>query len=317
MTLREVIDQYIAWRQARGARFQSQAYALRRYSRGVGDAIGCDEVGSDQARAFLAAGATAASNRAFLHSALAGFYRYAIARGLATRSPLPAKPPQVSQRTAPYIYTRAELRRLLDATPTYRQRVNQLEPPTFRALLLLLYGAGLRRGEALRLTRADVDLRAALLTLRGTKFGKTRYVPLAPPLARALQEYAARRKAAGAPQADEAPFFANRDGTPLAARTVSKAFAQLRVAAGVVRENATRQQPRLHDLRHSFAVHRLTAWHRQGADAQRLLPLLSTYLGHASVAATQVYLELTPALLEAAALRFERYAAGGNGGGHD
>ena len=111
MTLREVIDQYIAWRQARGARFQSQAYALRRYSRGVGDAIGCDEVGSDQARAFLAAGATAASNRAFLHSALAGFYRYAIARGLATRSPLPAKPPQVSQRAAPYIYTRAELRR--------------------------------------------------------------------------------------------------------------------------------------------------------------------------------------------------------------
>ena len=84
---------------------------------------------------------------------------------------MPAKPLQVSQRAAPYIYTRAELRRLLDATPTYRQRVNQLEPHTFRALLLL-YGAGLRRGEALRLTRADVDLRAALLTLRRTKFGK-------------------------------------------------------------------------------------------------------------------------------------------------
>ncbi len=140
------------------------------------------------------------------------FYRYAIARGLATRSPLPPQPPQASPRSTPYIYSHDELRRLLDATESYRKRVNQLEPYTFRALLLLLYGAGLRRGEALRLTLADVDLRTALLTVRQTKFDKTRYVPLAPQLARAMQRYAAQRRAAGAPQAGEAPFFANRDG---------------------------------------------------------------------------------------------------------
>ena len=105
----------------------------------------------------------------------------------------------------------------------------------------------MRRGEALRLTRADVDLRTALLTVRQTKFDKTRYVPLAPQLSRAMQEYAAQRQAAGAPQAGEAPFFANRDGTPLAARTVSNAFARLRQAAGVVRGNSARYQPRLHD----------------------------------------------------------------------
>ena len=316
MTLREAIDQYILWQRARGARFESSAYALRRYSRSVGDVIGSDEVRSDQVRAFLGAGATSASNRAFLHSALAVFYRYAIARGLATRSPLPPKAPQASPRSTPYIYSHDELRRLLEATETYRKRVNQLEPYTFRALLLLLYGAGLRRGEALRLRLADVDLRTALLTVRQTKFGKTRYVPLAPQLARAMQEYADQRQAAGAAQAGEAPFFTNRDGTPLAARTVSKAFARLRAEAGVVRENGARYQPRLHDLRHSFAVHRLTAWYRQGKNAQRLLPLLSTYLGHTSVAATQVYLDMTPELLRAAALRFERYAARGNGGSH-
>ena len=149
MTLREAIDQYIAWQRARGARFVSSAYALRRYSRRVGDAIGSDEVRSAQARAFLDDGATSASNRAFLHSALKGFYRYAIARGLATHSPLPPQPPQASPRSTPYNYSHDELRRLLDATKSYRKRVNQLEPYTFRGLLLL-YGAGLRRGEALR-----------------------------------------------------------------------------------------------------------------------------------------------------------------------
>ena len=99
-------------------------------------------------------------------------------------------------------------------------------------------------------------------------------------------------------------------------RTVSKAFVHLRRAAGVSREPEARYQPRLHDLRHAFAVHRLTAWYREGADVQRLLPLLSTYLGHVSVAATQVYLSMTPELLEEAARRFERYTESANGGDH-
>ena len=224
--------------------------------------------------------------------------------------------PKTFPPALPYIYSREELRRLLDATKTYRKRVNQLEPHTFRTLLLVLYGAGLRRGEALHLTLADVDLQAAVLTVRETKFDKTRFVPLGPQLAQAMEEYATQRRASDASQTGEAPFFVNRDGTPLAARTVSKAFLHLRRAAGVSREPEARYQPRLHDLRHAFAVHRLTAWYREGADVQRLLPLLSTYLGHVSVAATQVYLSMTPELLEEAALRFERYTESGNGGDH-
>ena len=316
MTLHAAIERYIAWRQTQGARFQAQAYVLRRYSRSAGAGIGCDEVHSRETRAFLDGGAAASNNRAYKHSVLTGFYRYAIARGFATCSPMPVTAPKTFPRALPYIYSRDELRRLLDATTTYRKRVNQLEAHTFRALLLVLYGAGLRRGEALNLTLADVDLQAALLTVRNTKFDKTRLVPLGPQLARAMEEYAARRQASGASRAGEAPFFVNRDGTPLAARTVSKAFVRLRRAAGVSREAEARYQPRLHDLRHSFAVHRLTAWYREGADVQRLLPLLSTYLGHVSVAATQVYLSMTPELLQEAAARFERYTESGNGGGH-
>ena len=316
MTLRAAIDQYVAWRQAQGARFQAQAYVLRRYARSAGDGVGCDEVSSDEVRAFIDGGTTASNNRAYKHSIVAGFYRYAIARGLATHSPLPVAAPKTFPPALPYIYSREELRRLLDATKTYRKRVNQLEPHTFRTLLLVLYGAGLRRGEALNLTLADVDLSAALLTVRETKFDKTRFVPVGPQLTRALEKYATQRQASGASQTGEAPFFVNRDGTPLAARTVSKAFVHLRRAAGVSREPEARYQPRLHDLRHAFAVHRLTAWYREGADVQRLLPLLSTYLGHVSVAATQLYLSMTPELLHEAALRFERYTESANGGDH-
>lgn len=314
MTLRAAIEQYIAWRQAQGARFRSMACMLRSYCRSVGDEVGCHEVRDEQARAFLER--PASSYQAYKYSGLSCFYRYAIARGLATRSPLPGEPPKPPPPALPYVYSRQEVRRLLDATETYRKRVVKLEPHTLRMLLLLLYGTGLRRGEALNLTLADVDLPSALLTVRETKFYKNRLVPMGPQLARAMGQYAARRRADGSAQADDAAFFVNRDGTPLSPSTVGAAFSRLRRAAGISRDADARYQPRLHDLRGTFAVHRLTAWYQQGADVQRLLPLLSTYLGHASVAGTQVYLSMTPELLREAAWRFERYAATEKGGRH-
>ena len=315
MTLRTAIDQYIDWQRARGALFSSPANLLRRFSRTVGDAMDCDAVSSDQAAAFIE-GQGAATNYCYQkHRTLAGFYRYALARDLASRSPVPPQTPRRFPSKPPYIYSPDEVRRLLDATSTYRQRARQLEPHTLRALVLLLYGTGLRRGEAQRLRLADVDLPEALLTVRQTKFFKSRLVPLAPPLVRALQQYAVRRTAGGASQLEEAAFLVNRDGRPLARSTLHEAFAQLRRTAGVGSEDLS-CQPRLHDFRHTFAVERLTEWYRQSKDVQRLLPLLSTYLGHASVAATQVYLQMTPELLREAGKRFERYAAGAGGGRH-
>jgi integrase len=106
-------------------------------------------------------------------------------------------------------------------------------------------------------------------------------------------------------------LLANQDGTRLASSTVQAAFDTLRRVAGVGRAEGGRKVPRLHDLRHSFAVHNLTNWYRQGADVQRLLPVLSTYLGHADLEGTKVYLSMTPELLEQASLRFADYASGG------
>jgi len=176
-------------------------------------------------------------------------------------------------------------------------------------LILLLYGTGMRISEALSLRLTNVDLTADVLTIRESKFYKTRLVPMSPALSSTVREYVARRAKEHATQLDEA-LFLTRTGTPVARHTAENVFSRLRVRAGVLRQDGSRYQPRLHDLRHAFAVHRLVSWYRQGADVQRLLPQLATYLGHVHIAATQRYLTLTPELLHEASQRFERYAKG-------
>lgn len=178
-------------------------------------------------------------------------------------------------------------------------------------LLLLLYGAGLRIGEALFLTLANVDLTAGILTIRESKFYKTRLVPMSPVLTGVLATYMEQR-AKEHPAKPDATLFLTRGGSPLLRHTAENIFSRLRVHAGVIRNDGGRYQPRLHDLRHyAFAVHRLVSWYRQEADVQRLLPQLATYLGHIHIAATQRYPTMTPELPHEAGQRFERYAREG------
>ena len=311
MILQDAIDEYVAWQRAHGSKFTSGAGILKRFLKNVDARMNCDAVGEVEVSAFLSANGRRSGYPATKHSVLAGFYRYAIARGYATRSPLPdrmPKPPSPS----PYIYSREELQRLFDCIDVSRRTPVQFDADTFRMLLLLLYGAGLRIGEALHLSLADADLPAAVLTVRDTKFYKSRLVPVGPQLADALKTYAALRANRPMPEGKDSAFLANRDGTPVAKGTVHYAFTKLRRTAGIHGVNGAHRSPCLHSFRHTFAVHRLTDWYRQGADVQRLLPRLATYLGHASLEGTQVYLSMTPELLQQASLRFERYARGGS-----
>ena len=219
-------------------------------------------------------------------------------------------------RCAADIYgSRDELRRLFGAIDISRQRPVQLDADTLRALLLLLYGAGLRFGEAQRLTLDDVDLTNAILTIRHAKFYKVRLVPVGSQLVDALRTYAAKRVERPLPKGSASTFLANLDGTVLVKETVNYAFARLLKAAGINHDKRDgRHSPCFHSLRHAAAVHRLEAWYRQGADMQRLLPTLSTWLGHAHVDGTQVYLSMTPELLHEASIRFDGYV---NGGDHE
>jgi site-specific recombinase XerD len=309
MKLNELIAQYVAFRKSMGEDFDSAESLLKTFCRRMGEDIDLADVNAQHVQAFLVGTGTLSGYWRRKYDLLRGLYRYALSRGFVEHVPLPSTVPQ-TPRFVPYIYTEDELRRLLHCIAACLNPPRKLEPHTLRAILLLLYGAGLRVGEAVALTLADVDLPGAVITVRNTKFHKTRIVPLGFQLNQVIAQYAMRRETAGHSREGSAPFFVLRRGAGVSVSILECAFRRLRRYAGVHRDDGARYQPRLHDMRHSFAVHRLTSWYQQGADVQKLLPQLATYLGHVSIAATQVYLTMTPELLHEASLRFEQYAFG-------
>jgi len=315
MKLQQLIAQYVAFRKNLGAKFEGNETVLRAFSRAVGGGRYPVTVKPREVAAFLKGRSPVTRYWYRKYTVLRGFFRYAVSRGYLLASPLPVVVPKLPERSKPYIYSREELRRLLDHTATVQTKRFQVEAHTFRTLLLLLYGAGLRVSEALALTLQDVDLQEAVLVIRSTKFFKTRLVPLGSELNCVMKEYAEQRKEEGHSQSGDASFFVTRLGTRVPIYLVERGFRRLRAQAGVRREDGARYQPRLHDLRHAAAVHRLTAWYQEGKDVQRLLPLLSTYLGHVDLVSTQLYLTTTPELLHEASKRFGKYVFGE--GGHD
>jgi site-specific recombinase XerD len=260
------------------------------------------------AKAFIFGDGPITSNLHHKFFTLRSFYRYLLARGYVGRSPLPAALPKEPGRLVPYIYSQTDLRRIVSAA--YKQRFwCKIEDVAMQALLLLLYGAGLRIGEALRLTMADIDWEQRILTIRETKFYKTRLVPVGPDLFQIMNMYLARRRERRHREDPDSPFLLTRRGAALNIQLAELSFKRLCQVAHVRRTDGSRFGPRLHDLRHSFAVHRLTTWYRQGANVQQLLPQLSTFLGHVHIGCTQRYLTMTPELLHHASVQFERYGA--------
>jgi integrase len=292
-----------------GMRFETEATIFRGFVKQMGDSVAVATVTSKDVLRCLN-GRKAGPVTLFWHrkhDALKGFWEFAIRRGYTDRSPVPVRRAKEPVRFVPYIYTREELKMLLDGVTSYQKKWLKLEPVTLRTMLLLIYGAGLRTSEALHLTCADVDLSGATLTIRESKFYKTRRIALNVQLCGVLSEYHHDRRQNEHDRSDGAPFFTYKDGGAVARFVLEDAFLRLRNYVGVTRHNA-RYQPRLHDLRHTFAVHRLTAWYRTGADVQRLIPGLSTHLGHVCLKGTQRYLTMTPELLAEASMRFEGYA---------
>ena len=141
------------------------------------------------------------------YSVLKGFFQFAVSRGYLNKAPLPTEIPKCPPALVPYIYSRDEIRRLLEAIPLLRHPCARIQPQTLRAMLLLLYGAGLRRGEALRLSVADVDLANSLLTIRDTKFFKSRLVPIGRELTEVLSHYVRWRTATHSSASAPDPLF--------------------------------------------------------------------------------------------------------------
>ena len=305
MTLHHAVEQYVRVKRSLGFRFHAENVILTAFTKAMGK-VSLSQVKPRAVRAYLDGKGPVTRHWHRKWETLRPFYRYAMARGLVRHSPLPAHAPKLDVTFTAHIYTHQELRALLQAiTP---ERTGDLAPPTVRALLLLLYGAGLRISEALNLEPQDVDLSERLLCIRQSKFFKSRWVPIGPKLTLVLQ---AQERLRPASARSHPRFFLTNRGTPISRSTSERIFARLRLAAGVRRTDGGRFQPRLHDLRHSAAVHRLVAWYHAEADVQSLLIKLSAYLGHVDLAATQKYLTWTPELRTQAKERFARYALGG------
>jgi len=309
MKLGRAIEEYIAYRRALGEACRTNGYILTAFARSMGNDKPIGSVRPRQVRCFLDGDGPVTANWHGKFQALCRFYDHAVSRGYVKSSPLPKMVPKRAPPFVPYIYSRQALRSLLQACFRYQKKRSRTDPATIRTLLILLYGTGLRIREAIRLTIADVDLIERCLTVRKTKFCKSRLVPFGTQVARELSRHVAGRRHSQVPE--QAPFFVTRDGRAFNKSTVEAIFGRIRDKAGVCRHDGARYQPRIHDLRHTFAVHRLIAWYRKGADVQAWLPVLSTYLGHAHLGATAVYLTMTPVLLDEANRRFQQYALSG------
>jgi integrase/recombinase XerD len=233
--------------------------------------------------------------------AVRGFARFLHGIDPATEVPPLELLPARKHRPTPHIYTRAEIAALLAAARALRPA---LRAATMETLIGLLACTGLRDGEAFALDRHDIDRANGLLRIRDSKFGKSREVPVHDSTLAALDAYLARRDELR-PGGDRVCVFVSSWGARLSHKSVHRSFDQIRRASGVTGP-APGRRPRLHDLRHTFAVNTLLGWYRNGDDVAAKLPLLSTYLGHVDPAATYWYLSAVPELLGLAAGRLER-----------
>jgi len=213
-------------------------------------------------------------------------------------------------RVAPHIYREDEIVALLDATRQLGPP-DSLRPATFKALFGLMAATGLRVCEAIHLQDADVDLKRGMLLVRKSKFAKSRQLPLHLSTVEALARFRRRRRRDVQTTANTPFFTGNRGrclGQPLGERQVHRVFNQLRDRLDWVNRGA-HAAPRLHDLRHTFAVRRLMDWHRDGADLDQRMLALSTYLGHTKIVHTYWYLSAVPELMALAGDKFERFVA--------
>ena len=306
MNLSQAVEQYILHKRSLGMGFRGEAVRLRAFVQAIGD---CDMRLIEPAPVlrFLEGNGPLTMFWFSKYHALKTFYRYALARDYCASCPLPLSVPQKPELFQPYIYTNQDIERLIDAADSRHRYVWLLEPHTVRTLLLLLYGTGLRISEALRLNIDDFDRDSGVLTVRETKFFKSRFVPVGADLKSVLCDYIDKQWKERL-QDETTPLLGTHRGQPIRRQTAELVFKRLREHAGVVRSTDASYQPRLHDFRHTFAVVRLVTWYREGKNVQRLLPHLSIYLGHGRLRDTQRYLTMTTELLEQASICFEQYA---------
>ncbi len=312
MKLHLLIDQYVSYRKALGEKFKTNEACLSAFCKAIGAEIPVTSITEEMVSRYLYDGPETITTGWFVkHTALLGLYQYATSRNYAIETPLPKVLPKRPPGFVPYIYSQRELRLLFEGALTYQKNKSHIEPYMVRIALLLTYMLGLRVHETLSITLNDLDMDNLVVTIRQSKFYKSRLVPFNQQVKDILKTFLQWRKSQRQHQYPESCLFMSRHNEPFNADSLRDIFQRIRDNAGIKREDGAYFQPRLHDLRHTFAVNRLVSWYREDKDVGKLLPVLSIYLGHKYLAHTSVYLSMTDDLLKEANIRFEKYAKGG------
>jgi integrase/recombinase XerD len=305
-TLRQAVQEYLSMRRHLG-------FKLHEAGKGLLDFVTFMEQHRASAitQALALAWAQQPSNVQPAHwaqrlSFVRGFAQYRRATDPRTQIPAQGLLPFQPKRARPYLYSDAEIRDLLGVALKMPCRYERgaLRPWVYYCLFGLLSVSGLRLGEARNLELHDVDLKAAVLTIRGAKFGKTRLVPLHTSTCNVLAEYLRRRTRHWGQRAVSSYLFVSSEGNRLDSSDIHRTFYAVCRQIGL-RGASDSYGPRLHDMRHRFATHTLVHWYRSHQDPERKLPLLSAYLGHVHVADTQWYLSGSPELMREAMRRLE------------
>ena len=312
MKLNQLITQYVRYRKSLGEKFKPNETYLKAFCSAIGPERPIKSITAGMVYRFLYGKSDAVTTGWFVkHTALLGLYQYAISRNYVTAIPLPKTLPKRPQGLIPYIYSSHELKLLFDGALVYQKNKSLIEPYMVRVSLILTYTLGLRVHETVSITLGDIDMDNLVVTIRQSKFYKSRLVPFNQQVRKLLKKFLQWRKEHGQAQHAEAYLFMGQRDKPFNADSLRGIFQRIRDCTGIKRKDGAYFQPRLHDLRHTFAVNRLLTWYRENKDVQQLLPILSVYMGHKYLAHTSVYLSMTDDLLREANARFEKYAKPG------
>jgi site-specific recombinase XerD len=310
--LAQPITDFLHYQQALNKKYQTETLALRLFDRYLFEQsiTGWQAVTSSVIDAFMAS-RSRHRPRSYNHllGVLRRFFDWAVLQRWINQNPVVERSKRETGKRLPYLFDLTMAQRLLAVashlpdTPKGPQRAL-----VYETVFALLYGLGLRVGEVARLTVGDVDFTRNVLCIRETKFSKNRWVPFGPNMANRLRRYCDLRY--GETAASQTPLFSFTQGRHIHPCTISQTFhkllpqLKLRLPPGVA-------PPRVHDLRHSFAVGTLLRWYREGVDPNRRLIHLATFLGHVDPNSTAVYLTITDELLREAAQRFHAFAQPG------
>jgi integrase len=311
-TLESAVGAFIEHKRAIGRKYHSEEAELRllvRFARDHG-ADRLDQLTPALVDDFLGS-RPRARPRSFNHlrGVVSGLLQWAVTNELIQTSPLTTRRRRAGSGPVPFLFDVTQARRLLEAAGALPDNPRAAHRgPVYRTIFALCYGLGLRAGEACGLRLGDVDPDRQLLIVHGGKFGKSRLVPHGPRIGELVTQQVRRRRADGAGEDTATPLFTFNGRTPVNPCTASQVFHRLVPALGLTIPDGV-APPRLHSLRHSFAVACLLRWYREGADPAGQLFRLSTYMGHVSPVSTAVYLTITDELRDEASRRFEAFAA--------